>query len=458
MNVYELDAAAHGKIDDIRRVIEMVNIPPVNNARYKIFIIDEAHELTDSAADAFLKTLEEPPEYVIFILATTEPNKFKQTIISRCQVYNFKRITVDDMQKYLRHICDEEKIEADDNALHFIAIKGDGSMRESISLLDRCSAYSTGEKITLEIVMDILGIVEDSNFKELALAINRQQIIRCLQIINQCIENGKELQDFTSDFILHLRNVLIIKHLNEENELLQITKQKYEELKEESAELTDDTILFYIERLSNVLKLMKVDENKRILLETCIIRLATPSSNYIEPAVISRISEIEEKIAKGSFVKVENIKSIQNTKTEEKPAEKANEKTENTTKEKAPLEIKVSANAKKDYDNIISNWKMIIKDLSMVEKSILSKDNLTILPSSTNEGTLLIIPKNEIIKAQIDKVDYASFFQKSIKDNLNIDVVVKITNIKNDNKENNIDKITQTLDMLNSKGLDINKS
>ncbi|MBQ2204950.1 MAG: DNA polymerase III subunit gamma/tau, partial [Lachnospiraceae bacterium] len=145
-NILEMDAASNRGVEDIRKITEAISYPPINDQKYKVFIIDEAHALTDTAVQAFLKSLEEPPEYVVFILATTDPNKLPETILSRCQKYNFKRISVDEIAEYLKKICVEEKIDIDDDALVFIAEKSDGSMRESISKLDRCRAYAPNDK------------------------------------------------------------------------------------------------------------------------------------------------------------------------------------------------------------------------------------------------------------------------------------------------------------------------
>lgn len=315
LNVFEMDAAANNSINDIRKIRELVQYPPINDEKYKIFIIDEAHELSDAAGDAFLKTLEEPPEYVIFILATTEPSKLKSTILSRCQRYDFRRISIPDIISNLKNICDKENIDIEENALHFIAEKADGSMRESISILDRCNAFLTNETATLDKVKYILGIADDNVFSELTKALIKEDVKEALSLLDMSIKNGKEITVFVNDYIYYLRNLMIIKYLDKENDMLSITKEKFDELKKVSNNISIDTIIWYIERLSHISRIMKTDENKKVLLETTLIKLAVPETDYIEEAVMSRLATLEMKLKKQSYINVNNeeIKSEQFT-------------------------------------------------------------------------------------------------------------------------------------------------
>lgn len=313
LNVFEMDAAANNSINDIRKIRELVQYPPINDEKYKIFIIDEAHELSDAAGDAFLKTLEEPPEYVIFILATTEPSKLKSTILSRCQRYDFRRISIPDIISNLKNICDKENIDIEENALHFIAEKADGSMRESISILDRCNAFLTNETATLDKVKYILGIADDNVFSELTKALVKEDVKEALSLLDMSIKNGKEITVFVNDYIYYLRNLMIIKYLDKENDMLSITKEKFDELKKVSNNISIDTIIWYIERLSHISRIMKTDENKKVLLETTLIKLAVPETDYIEEAVMSRLATLEMKLKKQSYINVNNeeVKSEQ---------------------------------------------------------------------------------------------------------------------------------------------------
>lgn len=318
LNVFEMDAAANNSINDIRKIRELVQYPPINDEKYKIFIIDEAHELSDAAGDAFLKTLEEPPEYVIFILATTEPSKLKSTILSRCQRYDFRRISIPDIISNLKNICDKENIDIEENALHFIAEKADGSMRESISILDRCNAFLTNETATLDKVKYILGIADDNVFSELTKALIKEDVQEALSLLDMSIKNGKEITVFVNDYIYYLRNLMIIKYLDKENDMLSITKEKFDELKKVSNNISIDTIIWYIERLSHISRIMKTDENKKVLLETTLIKLAVPETDYIEEAVMSRLATLEMKLKKQSYINVNNEQIEDSTHTSDR--------------------------------------------------------------------------------------------------------------------------------------------
>ena len=303
ININEIDAAANNSIDDIRNIIELTQYPPTNNEKYKVFIIDEAHELSPAARDAFLKTLEEPPSYVIFILCTTEPYKFKQTILSRCQRYDFKRIATDNIIKYLKEISKKENIIIDDEALLFIAQRADGSMRESISLLDRVQAFNN-DSIDLKIAQEVLGVSDDNYFKELTISLIKENAKEAITIINSVINDGKEISQFTNDYIWYLRNIMLAKNLDKPNELLSITKEKFDELKELSNNLGTNTILWYIDILSETANIMKQDENKRVQLETCFIRMCTAEGDFSKEGLINRIDILESKLNSGSFIKV----------------------------------------------------------------------------------------------------------------------------------------------------------
>ena len=183
MDVVEIDAASNTGVDDIRRVIEEIQYTPAKG-RYKVYIIDEAHMLSGSAANAFLKTLEEPPEYVIFILATTEPHKLPVTILSRCQRYDFKRISVDTIAQNLSALLDSEGVASEEKAVKYIARAADGSMRDAISLLDKCIAFNLGEKLTYANVLSTLGTVDVETFSRLFRAISKGDVALALTIIS----------------------------------------------------------------------------------------------------------------------------------------------------------------------------------------------------------------------------------------------------------------------------------
>ncbi len=209
MNVKEMDAASNNGVEDIRSLIEDTSYPPTEG-RYKVYIIDEVHMLSTAAFNAFLKTLEEPPEYVIFILATTELHKIPITVLSRCQRYDFRRITTDVIAARLRELLDAEGIEAEDRAVDFVARSADGSMRDGISLLDQCIAFYLGKKLTYEDVISVLGAVDMDTFAATAEAIRLGDAPAVIDQIRGVVDRGRDLAQFCADLTWYFRNLLLI--------------------------------------------------------------------------------------------------------------------------------------------------------------------------------------------------------------------------------------------------------
>ena len=203
MNVIEMDAASNNGVDDIRQIVEEVSYSPAEG-KYKVYIIDEVHMLTTSAFNALLKTLEEPPAYVIFILATTEANKIPITVLSRCQRYDFKRITIETIEDRLFELTEKEGLKAEKKALNYIARMADGSMRDGLSLLDQCIAFHYGEELTYDMALDVLGAVDADVFGRLLQACVREDVSGSLLVLHEVIMQGRDLQQFIADFIWYL--------------------------------------------------------------------------------------------------------------------------------------------------------------------------------------------------------------------------------------------------------------
>ena len=209
MSVVEIDAASNNGVDNVREIIDEVAFPPAD-AKYRVYIIDEVHMLSIGAFNALLKTLEEPPGYVIFILATTDPQKIPITILSRCQRYDFKRITTDTIADRLEELTAIENIDVEPRALRYIAKVADGSMRDALSLLDQCVAFHYGETLKYDMVLDVLGAVDTEVFGRLYRSVVRQDVISCIGILDEAVSQGRELTQFVNDFIVYVRNILII--------------------------------------------------------------------------------------------------------------------------------------------------------------------------------------------------------------------------------------------------------
>ena len=271
INVIEIDAASNNGVENIRDIKEQVEYPPVTG-RFKVYIIDEVHMLSTGASNALLKTLEEPPSYVIFILATTDPQKLPATILSRCQRYDFKRIPKAKIAAHLKEITSREKVDAEDKALSLIAEAADGSMRDSLSILDQCLAYRYGETLSYDNVLNILGAADDSIYAELLDKILDHDVEDVLKRVAELINDGCETGRLINDFVRYLRNVLLVKSMGN-NGLLELSEERYEQALR-SAERTDSkTVIRIILTLSELINRTRFSTQRRTALEVELIRL-----------------------------------------------------------------------------------------------------------------------------------------------------------------------------------------
>ncbi len=275
LNIVEIDAASNNGVENVRTIIEEVSYSPTIG-KYKVYIIDEAHMITPQAFNALLKTLEEPPEYVIFILATTDPQKILTTILSRCQRYDFHRITIDTIKDRLEYICKEEGLEVEDKALRYLARMGDGSMRDALSLLDQCVAFHLGEKLTYDDTLDILGAVDASVFDEVLRAVSAGDVVGVMELLERVVEQGRDLLQFTVDLIWYLRCVMLIQTEAGLEDVIDLNSEDMARLKETAGIADRDSILRYIYILSEFTSQIRYSTQKRVLLEVTLIRLCRP--------------------------------------------------------------------------------------------------------------------------------------------------------------------------------------
>ena len=207
MNVIEIDAASNNGVDNIREIVDEVSYSPAEG-KYKVYIIDEVHMLSIGAFNALLKTLEEPPSYVIFILATTEVHKLPITILSRCQRYDFKRISIDTITGRMQELIAAEGLQVEEKALRYIAKTADGSMRDALSLLDQCIAFHLGSELTYDKVLDVLGAVDTEVFSRLLRFVLDKDVLGCVELLEEIVMQGRELTQFVTDFTWYLRNLM----------------------------------------------------------------------------------------------------------------------------------------------------------------------------------------------------------------------------------------------------------
>ena len=330
MNVIEIDAASNNGVDNIRQIREEVTYRPTEG-RYKVYIIDEVHMLSAGAFNALLKTLEEPPSYVLFILATTEAHKIPITILSRCQRYDFQR---------------------------YVAKAGDGSMRDALSLLDQCIAFHLGEKLTYENVLEVLGAVDTEVFSRLLRRILDEDVTGAIRILGELIDEGRELSQLVNDFTWYMRNLLLLQSSDDMEEVLDISKDNLEALKEEAALVKPETLIRYIRVFSELSSQVKFASQKRIMVEIAIIKLCRPQMEKSYDSVLDRINSIEKKLEKGIPV------AAQAAQTQDMQQAAASEP---IVKKELPKAIP------QDISELMKHWKSILSEMGATSKVYLNK-------------------------------------------------------------------------------------
>lgn len=289
-NIFELDAASNNSVDDMRSLIEQVRIPP-QVGKYKVYIIDEVHMLSAAAFNTFLKTLEEPPKYAIFILATTERHKIIPTILSRCQVFNFKRIQTADMKEHLKKIAIKENVEADEDALHLIAEKADGGLRDCLSLFDQMVSFCNGH-ITYQKALENLNILDKDIYFKITEAIIGQNISKTLLIFDEVITLGFDGQLFLSGLSEHFRNLMVCRN-SETHKLLNVSENYKDKYKNQSA-ICDLSFLLNALNINNQFDIeYKTSKNQRLHIELALLKLCHIKS-IIDTSV--SLDELKKKV------------------------------------------------------------------------------------------------------------------------------------------------------------------
>ncbi len=327
MDIVEIDAASNNSVDDIRELRESVKYTP-SKAKYKVYIIDEVHMLSQGAFNALLKTLEEPPSYVIFILATTEPHKIPATILSRCQRFDFKRVSSKDIASRMSYICKKENIEAEEKALSLIARNSQGALRDALSILDQCMSFGN-EKIEYNDVIELLGTVNIDELFELSQSIIDENTKKSLEILNEFIIWGKDIRNLINDLIDHFRNLMVCKVSKDLDEIISLPEESIERLKEQSQNVNINDLIRILNILSETQDSMKSSSNTRILAEVTIMKIAQPMFDESKEALIKRIENLEEKIESGnikvSTVQIEQSKDVKSQIIEDNKVEENKE-------------------------------------------------------------------------------------------------------------------------------------
>lgn len=359
MNVIEIDAASNNGVDNIRQIREEVEYRPTEG-RYRVYIIDEVHMLSIGAFNALLKTLEEPPSYVIFILATTEAHKIPITILSRCQRYDFKRISIDTIAARLTELLEAEHIIAEEKAIRYVAKAGDGSMRDALSLLDQCIAFYLGQELTYDKVLETLGAVDTEVFSRLLREILDKNVAGAVGMVEEMVIAGRELGQFVNDFTWYLRNLMLIQSSDDIEDVLDVSAENLALLKEEAGMVDAQILMRYIRIFSELGSQIKYASQKRILIEIAVIKLCRPEMEKDYISLIDRIDSLEKKLEKGIFITQGSAGAAAGAVCV--PAG-------NETVQKAELPKAIP----EDIKQVIANWNGIISQLTGITKTYLKK-------------------------------------------------------------------------------------
>ena len=456
MDVVEIDAASNNSVDDIRELRESVKYSPTK-AKYKVYIIDEVHMLSQGAFNALLKTLEEPPSYVIFILATTEPHKIPATILSRCQRFDFKRVTVKDMTDRMKKICNEENIEVEEKALNLIARNSQGALRDALSILDQCISFSDN-KIEYKDAVELLGTVNIEQLFEMAQSIIDQDTKRSLQILNEFVVWGKDIRNLINDLIDHFRNLMVCKISNDLDEIISLPEETIDLLKQQAETIDTNNLIRVLNILSEAQDGMKVSSNPRVLMEVTMMKIAQPMFDDSKEALLKRIENLEQKIESGN-IKVNHISTNQTVDNSNK-----NEKVGNNTLETSHEEDVEYENLKSDDVKLIQkSWKNILQkmkeDRQQITRALLQDvDSFNI----ADDILYIIFTDNySFAKNKLDSPQTIQYVEKVIREVLNRNFNVKIvfksqllnlnTEIKKEDKGEQILKDIVSEDILEVK-------
>lgn len=419
MNVIEIDAASNNGVENVREIVEEVRYSPTEG-KYKVYIIDEVHMLSAGAFNALLKTIEEPPSYVIFILATTEVHKIPVTILSRCQRYDFKRISIDTITNRLRELMTIENIEIEDKALQYIARVADGSLRDALSLLDQCISFYLGKNITYDNVLDVLGTVDTKVFSQILKCVIQQDVSGCIRILDDIESNGRELSQFVVDFIWYLRNLLLVKATSDVGEIIvDMSTENLMVLKEEAKLIDEDTLMRYIRVFSELSNQIRYASRKRILLEIALIKLCKPQMEQSYDALLDRIRILEEKLENGVVLAAGSKKSAALPVPEPE-----------TKQEILPEALP------EDLKNVANNWKSIVALVSKKAPalgSVLSGSTLSI----DDAKGLVIVVTDPLDKELVDRENHRKVILDAIAKTVGKQAQISVRHLDKDRETMN---------------------
>ena len=405
LNVVEMDAASNNGVDDIRNIIDQVAYSPTQG-KYRVYIIDEVHMLSMAAFNALLKTLEEPPSYAIFILATTEPNKLPITILSRCQRYDYGRLSTETIEGRLREVSDAEGLEVEDKALRYIAGAADGSMRDGLSLLDQCNAFNYGnEVLTYEKTLEILGAVDTRVFSRLYNHIHSGDTAAALKVLEDVLMQGREMMQFVADFLWYLRNLMLLCASESTKDSLDISADNLSQMIEDARKSELSEIMREIRIFSALVEQIRYSASRRILTEMAIIRAAKGRMGGAEGGAEDQLDTLRNRIRELEQRLLEDEKKIaerpapadwgaeRGGESERTGASAEQQDRATQAQPKAPAGKKYPKAVPEDVKEIVRNW---TKYISKLPPGMTRMSLLTAKHSVGDHGQLVIVFSNYV--------------------------------------------------------------
>ncbi|MGW9685921.1 DNA polymerase III subunit gamma/tau [Flagellimonas sp. 2504JD1-5] len=444
-NIFELDAASNNSVDDIRSLIDQVRIPP-QVGKYKVYIIDEVHMLSQSAFNAFLKTLEEPPKHAIFILATTEKHKIIPTILSRCQIFNFKRITVKDASDYLKYIAEQQGIEAEESALHIIAQKADGAMRDALSIFDRVVSFS-GKKLTRKAVTENLNVLDYDTYFDATDLILENKIPDLLVLFNKTLSLGFDGHHFITGLASHFRDLMVCQH-PETIALLEVGEEVKKHYETQTKKTSRAFLLKALEMANDCDLKYKTSKNQRLLVELTLMKLASisfdgekkksdsiiPASFFTSKKESDKVVEISQVVAEPTAEYTQELSEPEPQSSQEAPPTEPKVEIEVKQPPIQKIQLKTSENrvsglslssikAKKAHENVkatpinqeelpkdafieadmLLHWNDLVHQLEKKGRKILASNFQTDVPKLKNENTIWIELPNTTMKKEVER-------------------------------------------------------
>ena len=430
IDVTELDAASNNGVDKIRDIIDDVKYPP-QEARFKVYIMDEVHMLSAGAVNAFLKTLEEPPSNVIFILATTDPQKLPITILSRCQRFDFKRISNSDITDRLRKIVTEQGVLADDKSLNLIARISDGAMRDSLSILDQAISMGNGN-VQYDTLIGMLGLVTNEHLFNLTNAIIQRSVEKAIGVIEDVVFSGKDIYLFIKDLISHYRNLLMAKVTNNPEEVLDMSEENIALIKEQSARLRAEEIMRCIRILQEAEGNAKLSKQARLYLELAIIKMCKIEYDTSNEVILSRLNKLEENLKSGNIkvVAAESVKT-EISKTKQAVANKTVNRQVNINTQNIQGG---NSNSTLSINDVQKAWKDILDRFKARRAMIIYASILTGRPVACSKGivTIQFDSDYKLSKDRLDKPEYKSvindIFSEVLRENIKVNFIVEEDN------------------------------